>query len=98
MPRTDLWGPEDIEELKKMYNDPHCTVGFMAESLGRTENSIRLKASRIGLNRPALMYFPDDSVQGVYFDPLTRTLTIMRPVEIDQVLKVIKKIKRDWNL
>ena len=45
---NEPWDDNDIEELKKMYADGQ-PVQAMAEQLGRTPNSLRLRLKALGL-------------------------------------------------
>jgi len=55
MPKKREWGKGELEKLSKLYDDNKATIEEMMLQLpGRTENAIRLKASRLGLARPVI--------------------------------------------
>lgn len=92
------WTQQELDDLKMMYEDHNCSLEFMVKHLGRTDNAIRLKASRLGISRPIPMYFISGDFHGITYDPLSHTMMIIEPVDIDQVLTAIHKIKDDWKL
>ena len=92
------WTQQELNDLAFMYADHNCSIDFMVKHLGRTENAIRLKASRLGIPRPIPMYFISGDFHGITYDPLSHTMMIIEPVDIDHVLEAIHKIKDDWNL
>lgn len=88
------WTPGEITRLKEFYEDPDIEIEEIVKILGRSDNAIRLKASRLGFMRPQIKYL--EYVRGdsdrIKYDYLTNTLTIMRPVDIDEVLDKICEI------
>jgi hypothetical protein len=51
--RDDEWSQEELKKLKELYPRPDKTIEEIVSQLpGRTQNAIRLKASRLGLTRP----------------------------------------------
>jgi len=47
------WDKAELEKLEKLYKDKDVTVDEMRLQLpGRTEDAIRIKANRLGFNRP----------------------------------------------
>ena len=52
--REDLWSKKDLKILREGYKKLR-PVSELVEELGRSENAIRLKASRMGLSRMEIM-------------------------------------------
>lgn len=45
------WREEDDTLLRRLYVEERCPVDEIAETLGRTESSVRWRASELGLHR-----------------------------------------------
>jgi hypothetical protein len=66
--RDDEWSQEEIRKLGEFYPRPDKTIEEIASQLpGRTQNAIRLKASRLGLIRPFTLHWTPNSTLCPYF-------------------------------
>jgi len=55
--RRETWTDEEVQRLRQLYSNPNKTFEeVVSEFPGRTMNSIRLKACRLGLERPRVLY------------------------------------------
>jgi len=77
-----------------MYQDPKYEIAEIVKLLGRSENSIRLKASRSGFSRPVIELVQGDQ-NNIIWDPDQNTLLITRPVDTEEVLNFICDVLRD---
>lgn len=58
MPKNKLWTIEQLNYLKANFH--YRSAAEIGKYLGRTENAINLKASRIGLKKPFKVYNKED--------------------------------------
>jgi hypothetical protein len=67
-PRENDWSQEELKKLGELYPCNDKTIEEIVSQLpGRTQNAIRLKASRLGLNRPFTLHWTPNSTLCPYF-------------------------------
>ena len=54
MAKVREWSDEEVERLTELYSSNKPFEDIMVEFPSRSSNAVRLKASRMGLRRPAL--------------------------------------------
>jgi len=55
MGKIKVWTPEELETLREYYPDPRLTIDEIKELLpGRSDQAIRLKASRLNIERKTI--------------------------------------------
>jgi hypothetical protein len=61
--RDDEWSQEELKKLRELYPRSDKTIEEIVSQLpGRTQNAIRLKASRLSLIRPFTPHWTLDSM------------------------------------
>jgi len=55
MGRAGAWTQYELDYLRKNYPKYHTSIGDIAGHLGRSENAIKVRASRIGVKRPVFI-------------------------------------------
>ena len=88
------WTTEEMSELARMYQDPNYLISEVVELMDRSENAIRLKASRLGLSRPVLE-LSQGNRNNIIYDKEKNTLLITRPVDTEEVLDFICEVLRN---
>lgn len=94
--RNTPWSDEEVQRLRLLYPNPNKSFEeLLAEFPGRTANSLRLKASRLGLERPPILY-------GVYSEAVKKLIVARNCCDdivikewIDEALDILEP---DWRM
>lgn len=92
MPKWKHWNKEDLLNLEILYKSNY-PIEQIALELGRSENSIRLKCSRLKLKRSGFK-ISSLSHNKVFYDPIQETIRIAGPIHIEQLFLKILEIQK----
>jgi hypothetical protein len=79
-PHRDEWSQEELKKLRELYPRSDKTIEEIVSQLpGRTQNAIRLKASRLGLIRPFTRHWTPNSILCPYCgQPIKEAEVVLR--------------------
>lgn len=97
MAHGKAWTPKDIEYLKEKYPQAMIRIGEIMEHLGRTEDAIRLKASRLGLAR-SFMTGEDVQLMNCYGRDYDESCIIRCPGHHECLMAWTEAIKIDGSI